>query len=166
MLDFNHVLATPGADIQYFQGPATTTLLQWQVWRKPRGAKWIYLLGVGGAGGGSTGINSGTTSGGGAGGTSGAQSVVMIPAMFVPDVLYIQAGAGGQGATTSGAAGGAGTVTYVCINPYTTIAPAGTLLLAPQGTVNNPATLNTGGTGGAGVSATTIASMPLAGRGF
>ena len=166
MLDFNNILATPGADIQYFQGPATTTLLQWQTWKKPRGAKWIHMIGVGGAGGGSTGINTGLTSGGGAGGTSGAQSVVMIPAMFVPDVLYIQAGAGGPGGAASGVAGGAGTVTYVCIEPYTTIAPAGTLLLAPAGTANNPATATTGGTGGAAVNATTIASMCLAGRGF
>lgn len=167
MLDFNNILATPGADIQYFQGPATTTLVQWQTWRKPRGARWIHLLGVGGGGGGGAGINTITTSGSGAGGSSGGQTSVMIPAMFVPDTLYIQAGRGGAGATTSGGLGTAGIITYVCIAPYTTIAPAGTLLLATGGTAGTvAATLDTGGGAPAAVSAATIAGMCLAGRGF
>jgi hypothetical protein len=167
MLDFNHVLATPGADIQYFEGPATTTLLQWQVWRKPRGARWIHLLGVGGGGGGGAGINTTTTSGGGAGGSSGGQTTVMIPAMFVPDTLYIQAGAGGAGATTTAGLGLAGIITYVCIAPYTTIAPAGTLLLATGGTAGTAvATATTGGAAPGAVAAATIAGMCLAGRGF
>ena len=167
MLDFNNILATPGADIQYFQGPATTTLVQWQTWKKPRGARWIHLLGVGGGGGGGAGINTTTTSGSGAGGSSGGQTSVMIPAMFVPDTLYIQAGRGGLGATTSGGLGTAGIITYVCIAPFTTIAPAGTLLLATGGTAGTvAATLDTGGGAPAAVSAATIAGMCLAGRGF
>ena len=167
MLDFNNILATPGADIQYFQGPATTTLVQWQTWKKPRGARWIHLLGVGGGGGGGAGINTTTTSGSGAGGSSGGQTSVMIPAMFVPDTLYIQAGRGGLGATTSGGLGTAGIITYVCIAPFTIIAPAGTLLLATGGTAGTvAATLDTGGAAPAAVSAATIAGMCLAGRGF
>ena len=167
MLDFNNILATPGADIQYFQGSSTVTLRQWQTWRKPRGARWIHLLGVGGGGGGGAGINTTTTSGSGAGGSSGGQTSVMIPAMFVPDTLYIQAGAGGAGATTSGGLGTAGIITYVCIAPYTTIAPAGTLLLATGGTAGTvAATLDTGGGAPAAVAAATIAGMCLAGRGF
>ena len=55
MLDFNHVLATPGYDLQEFYGQSGTTLLQWQTWRKPRGVNWVYMIGVGGGGGGSTG---------------------------------------------------------------------------------------------------------------
>ena len=167
MLDFNNILATPGADIQYFQGPATTTLVQWQVWKKPRGARWIHLLGVGGGGGGGAGINTTTTSGAGAGGSSGGQTTVMIPAMFVPDTLYVQAGRGGAGATTSGGLGTAGIITYVCIAPYTTIAPAGTLLLATGGTAGTTAaTSTTGGTAPGAVAVATIAGMCLAGRGF
>jgi hypothetical protein len=167
MLDFNNILATPGADIQYFEGTSTATLTQWQVWKKPRGVKWIYLLGVGGGGGGGTGVNTATTSGGGAGGSSGGQSSVMIPAMFVPDTLYIQAGAGGAGATTSGGLGTAGTITYVCISPYTTIAPAGTLLLASGGTsTTSAATSTTGGTVPGAVANATLVGMCLAGRGF
>jgi len=167
MLDFNNILATPGADIQYFEGTSTATLTQWQVWKKPRGAKWIHLLGVGGGGGGGTGFTSGA-GGAGAGGSSGAQTSVMIPAMFVPDILYIQAGAGGPGATVGATLGTAGTITYVCIEPYSTIAPAGTLLLANGGTVGAAVpTASLGGTAPASApAAASLIGMCLAGRGF
>jgi hypothetical protein len=168
MLDFNNILATPGADIQYFQGPATATVIQWQVWKKPRGARWIYMLGVGGGGGGSCGnAAANSTGGGGAGGSSGGQTTVMIPAMFVPDVLYIQAGAGGAGATTSAGFGTNGIATYVAIVPFTTLSPASTLLLANNGTVSAtaPTTAN-GGLAPGAVAAATLAGMCLAGRGF
>jgi len=168
MLDFNNILATPGADIQYFSGPATTTLRQWQTWRKPRGARWIHLLGVGGGGGGGTGFTTGA-GGGGCGGSSGGQTTVMIPAMFVPDTLYIQAGAGGAGAPAGSGAtlGTAGLITYVCLVPYSTISPAGTLLLANGGAVGAAVpTATFGGTAPAAVAAATIAGMCLAGRGF
>jgi len=169
MLDFNNVLATPGADIQYFEGTSTATLTQWQVWKKPRGVKWIYLLGVGGGASGGTGINTTTTSGGGAGGCSGGQSSVMIPAMFVPDVLYVQAGAGGQqpAVLVSGAVNVAGLASYVCISPYTSVAAAGTILLANGGQTGiASATSTTGGTATVAASAATLISMCLAGRGF
>ena len=168
MLDFNHVMNTPGADIQTFYGDATATLSQWQTWRKPRGAKMVYILGVGGGGSGGTGVNTGTTSGGGAGGVSGAQSSLLIPAMLIPDMLYIQAGAGGQGPTTSAAAGVAGQPTYVAIEPDSTLTANMTLLYALGGTVTSGtvATTTTGGAAGTAPIAATIANMPLAGRGF
>jgi len=170
MLDFNNILATPGADIQYFSGPATTTLLQWQTWRKPRGARWIHMIGVGGGGGGSTGAQTGTTGGGAAGGSSGGQTTVMIPAMFLPDILYIQCGAGGAGSagTVSGSFGSTGTATYVTIEPVQNVpGPASTLLLANGGTVSAtaPTTAN-GGLAPGAVAAATLAGMCLAGRGF
>lgn len=167
MLDFNHILSTPGYDLQYFQGSATTTLIQWQIWRKPRGVTFVYLIGVGGGGSGGTGVNTSTTSGGGAGGGSGAQSNVLIPAIFVPDVLYIQCGAGGQGPTTSGASGTTGVPTYVCIAADTTLVANDTLLYAGPGAVTGTAaTTTTGGAAGSAAVAATIANMPLAGRGL
>lgn len=169
MLDFNNILATPGADIQYFEAPAQTNLIQWQTWRKPRGAKWIYMWGVGGASGGGCGINTGTSSGGGAGGSSGAQALVMIPAIFVPDLLYIQCGAGGAGATTTGAVGAAGTNTYVAIGPSggAGLALADTFLRADGAAVGTAApTASLGGTATNGAATPTIGNMPLAGRGF
>ena len=166
MLDFSHVVSTPGADIQTFYGHVSTTLRQWHTWRKPRGVKFIYMIGVGGGGGGSTGVNNAVTSGGGAGGGSGAQSAVMIPAFLVPDVLYIQCGSGGAGATTSGAAGGVGLITYVSIEPDTTLSANSTLLFANPGAGGGIATSTTGGTASGAGTVATIANMPLAGRGF
>jgi len=169
MLDFNNVLATPGADIPYVSGPMTQSLTQWQTWRKPRGARWIHMIGVGGGGGGSCGNAAAvSTGGGGAGGSSGGQTTVMIPAMFVPDVLYIQAGAGGAGATTSAGFGVVGQPTYVTIEPVQNVpGPASTLLLANNGTVSAtaPTTAN-GGLAPGAVAAATLAGMCLAGRGF
>ena len=166
MLDFNDVLATPNADIQYFEGASGTTLIQWQTWKKPRGARWVYMFGVGGGGGGGVGINSAATSGGGAGGGSGAQTSVYIPAMFVPDTLYIQAGQGGQGATTSGGIGTNGTITYVCISPYTTISPLGTFLLANFGVAPSSGDSTAGGLPQPAAVVATITLMSMAGRGF
>ena len=77
MLDFNNILATPGVDIQYFEAPAQTNLLQWQTWRKPRGAKWIYMWGVGGASGGGGGCNT-TAAGPSKGGDGGPGFVYII----------------------------------------------------------------------------------------
>jgi len=170
MLDFSNILNNPNIDVQTFIGPATASSpLEWRTWRKPRGAKFIYMIGVGSGSSGGCGLNSATSSGGGAGGPSGAQTVVMIPAMFVPDVLYVQTGAGGQqpAVLVSGALNVAGVPSYVCISPYTSVTAAGTILLAnggPTGTVAPTST--TGGTATLAASVTTIASMPLAGRGF
>jgi len=169
MLDFNHVLSTPGADVQYFFGGSgsVATLTQWQTWRKPRGVKFIYLIGVGGGASGMASINTGTTSGGGAGGNSGAQTVVMIPAMMIPDTLYINCGAGGFGSTISGALGNGGIQTCVTIEPNPAIPPNMTLLLATGGTLGGTIpTITTGGTAGAAAAVSTIANMPLASRGF
>jgi hypothetical protein len=154
MLDFSHILNTPGADIQIFYGNATATLTQWQTWKKPRGAKMVYLLCVGGGASGQ--VASSTTSSGGSG-TSGAQSSVLIPAIMIPDTLYIQAGFGGQqpASLVAGAAQVAGQPTYVTIEPSTTLTANMTLVYANGGTTSTTAPI-----------AATIANMPLAGRGF
>jgi hypothetical protein len=170
MLDFSNILNNPNIDVQTFIGPATASSApEWRTWRKPRGAKFIYMIGVGSGSSGGCGLNSATTSGGGAGGPSGAQTVVMIPAMFVPDVLYVQTGAGGQqpAVLVSGALNVAGVASYVCISPYTSVTAAGTILFANGGqTGTAAATSTTGGTASTAAIAATINNMPLAGRGF
>lgn len=150
-------------------GPTFTLMVpQWQTWRKPRGIKWVYMLGIGGGGSGGTGVNTGTTSGGGAGGGSGSQTVVMIPAMFVPDTLYIACGNGSAAQTTSGVAGLPGTPTYVAIEPDTGMDLNKNLLWANPSNLTNTtvATTGTAGIAGTAASAATIGYMPLAGRGF
>jgi hypothetical protein len=172
MLDFNHILNNPNIDVQTFIGQAQTTAGaatgEWKTWRKPRGAKFVYMIAVGGGASGGVALNTAATSGGGAGGGSGAQSTLMIPAMFLPDVLYIQAGLGGvQPATlVSAATNVAGIPTYVAIEPWNTAAAQSTLLFANGGQIGiAAATSTTGGTATVAASSASIANMPLAGRG-
>lgn len=171
MLDFNHILSNPNIDIQTFIGQAQTTAGassgEWKTWRKPRGAKFVYMIAVGGGASGGCSVNTANTGGGGPGGGSGAQSTLMIPAMFLPDVLYVQAGLGGSQPATlvSGALGVAGTFTYVSIEPWNTLAAGLTVLYASPGTATTAATTSAGGTGGTAAVIATIANMPLAGRG-
>ena len=157
MLDFNHILATPNLDVQYFTGPSTATLTQWQTWRKPRGVKNIYMIGVGGGSSGAVGANDATAVAGGGGGGSGGQTTVWLPAMFVPDTLYVQCGAGGRQPDTlvSGAAQVGGVPTYVALEPSTTLTPNMTVLLANGGVAGAV-------TGGV---VATLTGMPSAGRG-
>jgi len=160
--------ATPGATFTVV-GDATVSVLipQWQTWRKPRGIKWIYMLGVGGGASGGCGVNTATTSGGGAGGGGGGQTTLMIPAMFVPDILYIAAGNGGPAQNTSGAVGLGGTPTYISIEPNTGMDLNKNLFWANPGTITgSAATATTGGGTGVLATAATIGYMPLAGRGL
>jgi hypothetical protein len=172
MLDFNHILSNPNIDVQTFIGQSQTTAGatsgEWKTWRKPRGARFVYMIAVGGGSSGGCALNSGTTSGGGAGGGSGAQSTLMIPAMFLPDVLYIQAGLGGSQPATlvSAAVGVAGTITYVALEPWNTLAAQLTVLFANAGAVTaTAATITAGGVQGTAAAIATIVNMPLAGRG-
>ena len=165
MLDFNHILSTPGYNFQQFVGNTSSALGQFQTWVKPRGVKFIYLIGVGGGGSGGNGRNnSSVSSGGGGGGASGSQSSVLMPASFIPDTLYVQTGQGGISVITSGGAGTAGQPTYVLIEPSTTLAANMTLLYATGGGGGQGAAGAAGTAGTAGAVAT-IANMPLAGRG-
>ena len=169
MLDIFGVLDIPGVDVSYFEGTSTVTLTQWRTWHKPRGCKWIYALGVGGGSSGGAGINTGTTSGGGAGGGSGAQSSFLIPAFLLPDTLYVQAGTGGKQADSpaSGAVGVAGIPTYIAPEPFTTLNAGLTYLIANNGQATGAAaTATVGGVAGTAAVVGTLASMPLAARGF
>ena len=158
------ISTTPGgAAVATTAGTATpggvfTLSSQWQTWRKPRGVKNVYMIGVGGGSSGAVGNNTGTTNAGGAGGGSGGQTCVWIPAFFVPDVLYIQCGAGGRQPTTliGGQIQQGGGPTYVAIEPSSTLTANMTVLLANGGVAGAV-------TGGA---VATIAGMPQAARGF
>ena len=166
MLDFFHTTNSinNNYDVQTFAGLADTTLSNWQMWRKPRGAKMIYILAVGGGASGGCGVNTGTTSGAGAGGGSGGQSSLLIPAMLIPDTLYIQIGQGGKAGTpTSGGLCVAGLPTYIAYEADTTQESYFTLLLANYAPVSvTSATTTTGGTAGPAASAASINNMDAA----
>jgi hypothetical protein len=166
MLDIFNIITQPETTYSTFYSTSATTLTQWQTWRKPRGCNFVYILGVGGGGAGSSGIaGAAAGGGGGAGGGSGSQTTVLIPAMLIPDVLYIQAGNGGIGTNTGGVAGTNGLPTYVSVEPSTTLTPNVILLRANGGFGGGASASNAGSTGGIAGTAAATTEMPLAGRG-
>lgn len=118
-----NIAPTP-VDVQEFIRPSTVTNTQWLTWRRPRGAKMLHIFCVGGGGGGGggfTGAAAAARGGGGGGGGSG-QSSLLIPAHLLPDVLYVQVGAGGQGVGSGGGTAGSGVLSVVSIDPRAQVA--------------------------------------------
>ena len=161
-------ISDPTIDYQVFKGGATATFTGWQTWRKPRGAKMVYIIAVGGGSSGGCGLNTSTTSGGGAGGQSGAQTTVLIPAFCIPDVLYISPGNGGRQPATlvSAAAGVAGSNTYVMVEPNAASANVITLAFARGGSATGAATTTNGGAVGTAAAVTAKQNMYWATRGI
>jgi hypothetical protein len=108
MLDLSHI-PNSQQDVQIFY--ANQGNLGYQTWRKPRKCNFVYILSIDGGGGGcggtSTPLNTSTpnTCGGG----SGAVNRVLINSNFVPDILYVKVGKGGEGGGTSTGGGGLST---------------------------------------------------------
>lgn len=99
-------------------GPTINANNDWIAWDKPDGIKWLHFTIIGGGGGGGR-PSPGQSVTGAAGGTSGALTIIMVPASFLPDLIYIKPGAGGAGATTDTSPGLNGGTSYVCIRPST-----------------------------------------------
>lgn len=70
----------------------------------PVGLSMLYMLVAGGGGGGGAGFTgiATTARGGGGGGGSGAYTTAIIPAYFLPDLLYINPGKGGAPSASGG----------------------------------------------------------------
>lgn len=169
MLDFQHLPTSTGAsDVQIFNVPSTVTNLQWTTYQKPRGKTMLEILCIGGGGGGGGGFTGVAVSARGGGGSGGSSSVtrVMIPLYFLPDILYIQVGQGGQGVGSGGGTAGSGILSYVAVSPNTTatniIAVSGAAATVGGGT-GTAAAVGAAGTAG---TIATIAGMPLAGLGI
>lgn len=103
------------ADVQIFNRPSTVTNTQWTTWTKPRGVTMAHILCIGGGGGGGAGFYTAPVNWGGSGGASSGIARLTIPAMFLPDTLFVQVGAGGTGGQTLGANGQPGVASYVSI---------------------------------------------------
>jgi len=121
-------------DLSYFQNQyygansqTFTTAGSWQTWVKPRGAKYVNILCIGGGAGGGGGfqVASGNKSGGSGGGSAGTVRA-QFQASLLPDILYVQCGAGGAGglggATGVVTAGGSGNRSFVTLIPDVTSA--------------------------------------------
>jgi hypothetical protein len=97
----------------------TTTTNGWLSWMKPAGCSWVYFFALG-AGSSGNHPNDGAITTGGNGGSSGSVTRILIPATFVPDILYLRPGVGGASQATPGGAGNSGITSYVSIAPNTT----------------------------------------------
>lgn len=130
MLDLFNIPTPQTANYQEFYGarPNTGSILPF-TWVKPRGASMVRFLLIGAGGGG----GNGSSTAGGGGGGSGAVTSWIGPAMFVPDILNVVVGFGGNGNVN-------GTQSNI---QYRSSNGNNTLLEANGGTAGN-----TGGTGG------------------
>ena len=114
MIDLLHLPKPTTGNADYFIGKSTSLGQSWETWEKPRGITMIRFICIGGGGSGGNGFASATTNarGGGGGGGSGGYSSGVLPAILIPDRVYISAGRGGIV--------GAGIGSYVSVIPYTT----------------------------------------------
>ena len=167
MLDLSHFPKPQNGYIDYFPGYAGANVDSWQVWNKPRGINFIRIICIGGGGGGRSGwcANSATRSGGGGGG-SGAISHAMIPAIILPDRLYVSAGNGGVGGPasfTNGSAniGSNGGSSIVSIAPSSAAIYCICIGRNAQGAGNGTSTSGPAGPGGG---ATSVTSNHMAGQ--
>ncbi len=147
MLDLQHLPSN--ADVTKIV-VATADAARLTTWHKRRGAQWVYLFGLGRAGNGGNGAGGGASYAGGGGGGSGGQTMVLIPAMMIPDTLYITNATNGN--------------TLVGFDP--TLSTQGLLLRANAGGNGGNATTTTVGSAGSAGTVATIATMPRAGGGF
>jgi len=146
-------------DVQIFYGGQATDNIA-RHWKKPKNCTMLYMFTLGGGGGGGGGFSAaaGNTRGGGGGGGSGGIARLFIPALFVPDSLFIKVGNGGAGSTGSGVPGTAGTRSYIFTRRGSSVTAENVMLVSSNGTANGggAGTGAAAGSAGASVSATSI----------
>tara|TARA_R110000868_G_scaffold337378_1_gene598290 strand:+ start:2459 stop:3355 length:897 start_codon:yes stop_codon:yes gene_type:complete len=145
------------ANTKVYKSPSLTD--GWVTWEKPLGCKMIHIICIGagsGGGGGRTGA-SGTDRGGGGGGTGGGVTASTYASILLPDLLYVQVGAGGVGGT-AGNNGGSGGMSIVSVYPDTNAVNrvcASSNVVAVSG---KGSTSSAGGAGGTAVAVATAAT--------
>lgn len=160
MLDAFHAGRVREEDLQVFVGSGAASGVIWQVWNRPRGVSMISIFCMGGGGGGGGGLTGAAASarGGGGGGGSGAIVCACGPLILLPDVLYIQAGAGGAG-QGSGSPGTNGQRSFVSVKYGSVNAADLVLVSGAAAAIGGAAGTATTAAGGA---AETIATTGLA----
>jgi hypothetical protein len=167
-MDFGFLPPQFKGDVQLFFSNGTLPASQgWQIWQKPRGISMVYMITISGGGGGGGGFNrpggTGDAGGGGSGGCSGI-TPMMMPAIFLPDQLYIFAGNGGIGGS-SGVAGTAGALSIISLGNGTATAGATIPNLILQSGQAGPTGggAGTGAAGGAAGVAGTVSTFTTTG---
>lgn len=116
MLDLSHIPTGYGSgDVQIFTCPSTVNQSQWHDWIKPRGKSMFMMLAISGGGGGGGGFTAAAAAARGGGGSGGNSGITRLtgPAIFLPNRLFIQVGAGGIGVGSGGGTAGSGVLSYV-----------------------------------------------------
>ncbi len=135
-----------------------------QIWHKPSSASLVMIMaiGAGGGGGGGDSNSAGTTRGGGGGGGSGGWSRLVVPAVMLPDELYIIPGwSNGGAADTNGQGGADGSgYTYVLTKDVGHFLGINEILVYAEGGGAGVAGSGSGGTAGAAANVVTIANSP------
>lgn len=153
--------------IFYGHGPQTGAV-EYQTWTKPRGISMVMLVAIGGGGSGGGGFTraSGAAGGGGGGGGAGAMTRVLVPASFLPDVLYPAPAPALAGGTASNN-GLNGTRTIIAIQQDTSSGLAPNLLIrANGGSFGSGGATGAGGAAGAQGTATTSGTMSFVAGGI
>lgn len=128
-------------DVQRFTANSATANVGWHTWRKRPGVSMVQIFCLAGGGGGGNGVvGANSTAAGGGGGGSSGQTVVTIPAIMVPDWLFVSVGYGG-GSNASGIG------SRVSATPDTNSSSC--LAIANPGAAGGNGSGGTGGGGGA-----------------
>jgi hypothetical protein len=125
----------------------------WQTWTKPKGVDMvmIFCVGSGASGGGGLTGAAGSARGGGGGGGGGGAARLLVPAILIPDALYIQVGVGGA-SVGAGTLGNPGKSSFVAFAPLSAFNAVNQLLdsdnaAALGGAAGTSAGSNAGGAG-------------------
>lgn len=135
------------------------TSADWKLVQIPAGVSTAMFICIGSGGGGAGGFTriAGTAGGGGGGGSSGVISRLIIPAIFLPPVLYVNPG-------NSPAAAGAGVASYVAQSASTTAAQV--YLRATGGNAGTAGLIGAAGGAGGAVAADSRANCILSDKGM
>jgi hypothetical protein len=172
MLDLLNLPPALRGDVQVFTrpSPGTTTNTQWMTWQRPRTASMLYIFCLGSGGGGGGGRTDPTSGGGGGSGGSASHVALLVPAVLLPDRLYIQVAVGGVGRAPGDISLGNGQPSYVCIYPNTVVSNVLAVSCTPSSTEasGGASSLSTdGGAAGSGGSGPlNTVPMPRAGLGI
>lgn len=169
MLDMFGFPNTTQGDVKIFKGGQTSDNIARQ-WLKPKNATLLYILAIGGGGGGGGGFSgaAGSTRGGGGGGGSGGVCRLIIPAVLVPDSLFVKVGNGGVGGTGSGSAGTAGTRSFVFTRRggAAGVSNENVLIVSSNGTANGGGAGTGAAAGSAGASVSASSQTQARGLSF
>jgi hypothetical protein len=157
--DLFHIPEATHADVQVFNANSPTAAGGWATWTKRRGISMVMMYAWGGGGAGGNGVvGAVSTAAGGGGGGSGGQSILLVPAIFLPDTLFVSVGVGGM------APNAAGVASRIAVWPD--IVTNDCVLLANGGGAGGNGAGATGGTAGAAGAAATTSNCAYANIGM